>query len=100
MRKTLILSEHYTYSRPLKVLYHDEQSVKLSVKQSKLLEVLIQNVNHTVSYDTLTSTIWQDDDIADSALRTLVYSIRKTHPDLPLFSYSKTGYSIEIDSRK
>ncbi len=100
VREYLILSEHYTYSRPLKTLYHDEQPVKLSVKQSKLLEVLIQNVNHTVSYDTLASAIWEDGDISDSALRTLVYSIRKTYPDLPLFSYSKTGYSIEVNSHK
>ncbi len=100
VREYLILNEHYSYSRPLKILYHDDQPVKLSVKQTKLLDVLVQNVNHTVSYDILTSAIWQDDDIADSTLRTLVYSIRKTHPDLPLFSYSKTGYSIEANLYK
>jgi len=97
-REYLILSEHYSYSHPLKTLYHDDQPVKLSVKQSKLLEVLIRNVNHTVGYDALTSAIWGDDAIADSALRTLVYSIRKIHPDLPLVSYSKTGYSIEMNT--
>ena len=97
-REYLILNEYYAYSRPLKILYHDDKAVKLSVKQSKLLEVLIKNVNSTVSYDVLTSAIWENDIIADSALRTLVYSIRKTHPDLPLFSYSKIGYSIEINS--
>ena len=94
----LILNEHYSYSRPLKTLYHDDQSVKLSVKQSKLLEVLIKNVNHTVGYDVLTSAIWENDLVADSALRTLVYSVRKTFPDLPLLSYSKIGYSIEVNS--
>ncbi len=98
VREYLILNGHYTYSRPLETLYHHDKPVKLSVKQSKLLEVLIQNVNHTVGYDILTSAIWENDTIADSALRTLVYSIRKTHPDLPLFSYSKTGYSIEVNS--
>ena len=72
--------------------------MKLSVKQSKLLEVLIKNVNHTVGYDVLTSAIWENDTVADSALRTLVYSMRKTLPDLPLFSYSKIGYSIEINT--
>jgi len=97
-REYLILSEHYSYSHPLKTLYHDDQPVKLSVKQSKLLEVLIRNVNHTVGYDALTSVIWGEDAIADSALRTLVYSIRKMHPDLPLVSYSKTGYSIEMNT--
>jgi len=95
-REYLILNESYTYSRPLKTLYHNDQPVKLSVKQSKLMEVLMQNVNHTVDYEALTTAIWENDSIADSALRTLVYSVRKAHPDLPLFSYSKSGYSIEI----
>lgn len=97
-REYLILNEHYSYSRALTILYHDDQPVKLSNKQSKLLEVLIQNVNHTVDYDALTSAIWENDTVADSALRTLVYSMRKTLPDLPLFSYSKIGYSIEINT--
>ena len=100
IREYLILNEHYSYSRPLKILYHDDQPVKLSVKQSKLLEVLIKNVNHTVGYDVLTSAIWENDIVADSALRTLVYSVRKTFPDLPVFSYSKIGYSIEINTGK
>ncbi len=97
-REYLILNEHYAYSRVLKILYYDDQPVKLSVKQSKLLETLIGNVNHTVGYDVLTAAIWGNDLIADSALRTLVYSLRKTFPDLPLFSYTKIGYSIEINS--
>ncbi len=95
-KEYLILNEHYTYSCVLKTLYRDDQSVKLSSKQSKLLEALIQNINHTVGYDMLTSAIWKDDTVADSALRTLVYSIRKTLPDFPLLSHSKIGYSIEI----
>ncbi|WP_415407361.1 response regulator [Sulfurovum sp. CS9] len=97
-REYLILNEHYAYSRALTILYYDDQPVKLSSKQSKLLEVLIQNVNHTVDYDALTSAIWGNDTVADSALRTLVYSIRKTLPNLPLLSYSKIGYSIEINT--
>ena len=97
-KEYLILNENYSYSRALTILYHDDQPVKLSNKQSKLLEVLIQNVNHTVDYDALTSAIWGNDTVADSALRTLVYSVRKTFPDLPLLSYSKIGYSIEVNS--
>ena len=97
-KEYLILNENYSYSRALTILYHDDQPVKLSNKQSKLLEVLIQNINHTVDYDALTSAIWGNDTVADSALRTLVYSVRKTFPDLPLLSYSKIGYSIEVNS--
>jgi DNA-binding response OmpR family regulator len=95
-----ILNEYYTYSRTLNVLYYNDKPFKLNIKQSKLLEVLINNVNSTVSYDVLTSTIWEDDIVADSALRTLVYSLRKILPDLPIVSYSKIGYSLEIHNKK
>lgn len=95
----LTLNEHYRYSRDLRTLYHDDQPVKLNIKQSKLLEVLVHNVNSAVSYDTLSSTIWKDDIVSDSALRTLVYSMRKQLPDLPIVSHSKVGYSLEIKQK-
>ena len=95
-----MINEYYTYSRTLNILYHNDKPFKLNIKQSKLLEVLINNVNSTVSYDVLTSAIWEDDIVADSALRTLVYSLRKILPDLPIVSYSKIGYSLEINNKK
>jgi DNA-binding response OmpR family regulator len=95
-----IINENYTYSRALDILYCNDTPVKLNIKQTKLLEVLINNVNSTVSYDVLISAIWEDDLIADSALRTLVYSLRKILSDIPIVSYSKIGYSLEINNSK
>jgi len=95
----VILDKHYKYSREQSILYYDDKPVKLNIKQSRLIEVLIQNVNNAVSYQMLISTIWEDDDISDSALRTLVYSIRKFLPDLPIVSHSKVGYSLEANNK-
>jgi len=72
--------------------------VKLNQKQSILLSILVDNINHTVSYDELVSRIWDDDKIADSALRTLVYSIRKILPDIPIVSHSKMGYMLQSNT--
>jgi len=93
--KNIVISERYTYSPVNTTLYCDEQPVKLNMKQNKLLEVLSQNLNHTVAYDTILFEIWGEDIVADSALRTLVYSLRKTLPDLPIVSYSKVGYALK-----
>ena len=76
-------------------MYYDGQIVKLNNKQSKLLEILSKNINQTVGYEILISHLWDDDRIADSTLRTLVYSLRKLLPDLPLVSHSKVGYSLQ-----
>lgn len=91
----IIINEYYTYSENLSILYYDGQAVKLNKKQSQLLKILSNNINHTVEYDTLISHLWADDTVADSTLRTLVYSIRKLLPDLPIVSHSKVGYSLQ-----
>lgn len=94
---TVVINKSFTYSRELKTLYHNNKAVKLNVKQQTLIDVLVQNLNTAVSYDVLTLAIWEDNIVADSALRTLVYGIRKDHPDLPLVSHSKVGYCMERD---
>ena len=90
------INEYYRYSLKSSALYYDGQIVKLNNKQNKLLEILSNNINHTVGYEMLISQLWGDDDIiADSTLRTLVYSVRKLLPDLPIVSHSKVGYSLQ-----
>jgi DNA-binding winged helix-turn-helix (wHTH) protein len=73
--------------------------VKLNKKQIELLGILVKNINHIVHYDILVNSIWEDDNIADSALRTLIYSLRKLLPDLPIISYSKMGYMLATEER-
>jgi DNA-binding response OmpR family regulator len=91
----IVINDYYTYSLKISALYYDGQIVKLNNKQNKLLEVLSKNINNTVAYEILISHLWDDDRIADSTLRTLVYSVRKLLPDLPIVSHSKVGYSLQ-----
>lgn len=91
----IVINEYYTYSQTLSRLYYDGEAIKLNKKQSMLLEILSKNVNHTVAYETIILHLWEDNDISDSALRTLVYSVRKLLPDLPIVSHSKIGYSLQ-----
>ncbi|HIQ28169.1 MAG TPA: response regulator transcription factor [Sulfurovum sp.] len=92
--ESIEITEHYTYSKTEKILYFDDNPVKLNAKQTILIEMLSSNLNNSVDYDSLTMAIWENDYIADSALRTLVYSVRKLLPDLPISSHSKVGYSL------
>lgn len=90
-----LINEYYAYSQTSRALYCDGQAVKLNKKQSMLIEILSKNINTTVRYDTLIAYLWEDDSVADSTLRTLVYSVRKLLPDLPIVSHSKVGYVLE-----
>ena len=92
----IVINEYYSYSLKSSALYYDGQIVKLNNKQNRLLEILSKNLNNTVGYEILISHLWGEDDaIADSTLRTLVYSVRKLLPDLPIVSHSKVGYSLQ-----
>lgn len=89
------INNKYKYLQEDKELYKDNENIKLNYKQQLLLHLLIENMNRYVSVDQLIHTIWVEKPMADSSLRTLVYSLRKALPDLPLISYSKIGYMLK-----
>jgi len=90
----IIIDGSYSYSKEQSILYHKGVMVKLNQKQSILISILADNINQTVDYNELVFRIWGDNNIADSALRTLVYSIRKILEDIPIISHSKMGYML------
>jgi DNA-binding response OmpR family regulator len=94
----VIINKQYHFSKKAGKLYAKDISVKLNQRQTILIKILIDNLNNTVGYDTLIHEIWGEDIIADSALRTLIYSLRKILPDFPIVSHSKMGYMLEIDN--
>jgi len=94
----IVINETYRYAKQTTELYENDIRVKLNHKQRILLSILASHPNHPVPYDLLTLEIWGNDTIADSALRTLVYSLRKLLPDLPIVSHSKIGYMLATES--
>jgi len=90
----IIINEKYSYSKKENELFSFNKVIKLNQKQCKLLDILVTNANHTVHFDIIISHVWGSEQTADSALRTLVYSIRKILPDLPIVSHSKMGYTL------
>jgi len=93
----VVINDTYTYSRADSTLYKNNEPIKLNIKHQRLMQILGKTPNKTVKQDELMLFIWEDTVTADSALRTLVYSLRKAHPDLPIVSYSKVGYALEIE---
>jgi len=88
------ISNKYRYALEPKELYCFDVLVKLNPKQKKLVHVLNKYIDTIVSYETLEMAIWGTDEVSDSALRTLIYNLRKSHPDFPILSHSKLGYSL------
>jgi DNA-binding response OmpR family regulator len=89
------IDDIYSYDLKKKKLYCNTASVKLNVRQEKVIEVFCTNLNNTISYEVLSDAVWGESKCKGSALRTLIYTLRKLLPDLPLISYSKVGYSLQ-----
>jgi len=75
-------------------LFQNDVPVHLNKKQMKLIETLSIHCNQIVGYSTIIDEVWPNGVAADSSLRTLVYSIRRILPDLPIESHSKLGYAL------
>lgn len=93
--KIVKINDILEFSITNSTLYKNKKQIYLPHKQNELIVILCKNLNNVVSYGQLEYQLWQDEAHANSALRTLVYSIRNIIPELQIVSHSKIGYSIK-----
>jgi len=70
------IGKGYVYDMANHNLFFKEHPIKLSQKESLLLEMLIEAKGNIVPFTTLEQHIWQGNPVSDSALRTLLYRLR------------------------
>jgi len=92
--ENVMINLYFKFSKKINKLYYKDKIINLTPKQNKLIQLLVKNLNITVSNEQINQVVWEDEDIAESSLRTLIYNIRKKLPQLPLKSDSKRGYYI------
>ena len=90
------LSEKHRYDTFNHTLTFEGKLISLTSSQSKLLDLLIKNRNRAVTYTEIENYIWYDKFMSDSALRSLVYDIRKLIGKNSIENVSKTGYRINL----
>ena len=73
----LIITEHMSYNFDFEELIIKGEVIKLRKKLNRLLQVLLRNMNHTVSTQDIESYVWENE-IKDSyPLRQLIADLRK-----------------------
>lgn len=72
----LPIGNGYQYNTTNHNLFFKEHPIKLSPKEQKLLEILIQAQGYIVPFSMLEEHIWEGETVSESALRTLVYRLR------------------------
>lgn len=70
------LGNNYFYNEENKKLYFKEIEIKLTQKESELLDILYKNKGETVAFETIEYHIWEDSTVSNSTLRTLIYRLR------------------------
>lgn len=95
--KSLIpLNNTYTFDISSNKLYHNNLIVKLSKKESEILDVLIQNIGELISVDKFKQMVWNDININDSSFRTVMKRLKdKIKDDDFIISHKGYGYIIE-----
>ncbi len=91
------LNKTYTYKKSRNLLYKDGLSVKLSKKESQILEVLMKNLGEVVSVEKFKEEVWNDLSTNDSAFRTVMKRLKdKIIDDDFIISQKGYGYIIEL----
>jgi DNA-binding response OmpR family regulator len=95
--KSLIhLNNSYTFDLTANKLYYKNIIVKLSKKESEILDVLIKNLGELISVDKFKELVWNDININDSSFRTVMKRLKdKIKDDDFILSHKGYGYIIE-----
>ena len=70
------LGSNYYYDLDNEILLYKNNPLKLSIKEKKLLTILVEAKGQIVSFRELEYMLWPDAPICDSTLRTLIYRLR------------------------
>ena len=90
------LNNSYTFDLTANKLYYKNIIVKLSKKESEILDVLIKNLGEIISVDKFKELVWDDISINDSSFRTVMKRLKdKIKDDDFIISHKGYGYIIE-----
>ena len=93
--KKIKLYDACYYELETQNIYLDNSLVSLSHNQQVLLETLIKGLNSMVDKELLSYNIWGTKEESSSALRTVVYLLRKKLNGIQISSQSKHGYLLK-----
>ena len=66
-----------TFNKSKGLLYKAEQNIVLTKNEIKLLEILTDHINESVSFEKISDYIWREDDCDIQKLRALIYRMKK-----------------------
>ena len=84
----------YEYDLSDKILFKNGKAVIMPKTQSKLLFLLISNIEKVVSYDVIEDFVYNDKPMSNEALRMVIKKIRQKTDQNLIKNISGIGYKI------
>ncbi|MCW8929819.1 MAG: GAF domain-containing protein [Gammaproteobacteria bacterium] len=92
--KNTLLGSNYEFNHSLLTLTKNGQTVLLTKKELKLLEILMINCDHPTQYLTIEKHVWENVIVGESSLRSLLRRLRNKLPDLTIKTITGIGYML------
>jgi len=90
------INKNYEYSLNEKLLYCNSSLVKLSKKETELLDILVKNIGKIVTIKRCKLSLWNDENKSDTTFRTVMKRLKdKLTTDDFILSLKGQGYTIE-----
>ena len=88
------LIKHCIYDPITKSLFHKDTVVKLTKKETLLLDILIKNIGQTVRNEIIEDYVWGET-VGNGYVRQLISKLRKSLPCKLITNHAANGYKIE-----
>lgn len=90
------LGQNFTYCLQKNELYCNEELISLTKIEQRLLQLLIQNRQHAVSFEMIDNFVWQEKGATQDTMRTYIKKLRqKTYIEL-IENIQGMGYLLKI----
>lgn len=94
-KKVLQLNNSISWNKENKKLIKSETSIKLTKRETLLIELLLQVKDKTYTTDEIIAYLWEDDSLADALnLKNVVSRLRKKVPEINIENVYGLGYKI------
>lgn len=90
------INNTYSYSPCKKIVYEANNSIKLSNKESRLLEYFIKRANQNVSFENIYEYLWEFEMPSKEAIKSIVKELRKKLGKDSIKNIYGIGYMLEL----
>lgn len=95
--QNIYLKENFSWDIKIKKLKYNNNIIKLTTKESKLLEKLFSQKDRIFSYDDIFEYVWKyDEEVSLNSLKSMIRRLRKKLPEDTIINVFNEGYKINF----